>query len=805
MDQKKGIEITNRIMVYGMVQGVGFRPLVYRIAKRYGIKGTVRNTGGAVEILAQGTEEAMEHFLRELRDTEEGGHEILRVEVKRLTLSLTLLEKRKEFAIVESGDGNGLRILPPDLPVCPSCARELYDRQNRRFGNPFISCVACGPRYTIMESMPYDRGTTSMADFDLCGACHEEYSSPGNRRHHAQTISCNDCGPYLIWQEMEHTEGEAAGGKRVETSDPGTGAWQITDQGALERAIEVLRAGGILAVKGIGGYHYVCSPFMEESVRRLRLLKGREQKPFAVMFPGLGEVKAHCRVSAEEEKLLLSQARPIVLLYAPQNTMAPAVNSGSIHCGAFLPYTPLQLMLTGECGPLIMTSANRSGQPIIREDHRMLEIRSPYLAGVLYHPRRIVRPVDDSVARIVGGELQLQRRSRGYVPYPVFMSSQEELFCEGPGQSLQGDVVSLPCVEGLKGRNPMIFAAGGDLKAAFCLCRDRAAYLSQYFGDLEETAVMDEYEREAKELGALLQISPELAVCDLHPNYYSGRYAQKLGIPVLPVQHHHAHIASVMAEHGLTGPVLGIAFDGTGYGTDAGLWGGEFLLCEGGNFIRAAHLMEIPILGGDESMKDALKTATCYLSCFGLEEYIRDDRASILQAAIKQNINCVKTTSMGRLFDAAASLLGIGQYNYYEGECAILLEREALAAIHGNIPAAELPFAFTEKNEIIEIDIKPLLRELCRLRDYMDVRSLALGFHHAVVSMMVMVSNRLRSRYRISQIAISGGVFQNAVLTEKAMTELKLQGYRVWRNIAVPPGDGGISLGQAYLGRLIHL
>lgn len=773
-----------------MVQGVGFRPLVYHIAEKYGIQGTVQNTGGAVEIMAQGTEDAIGGFLKELKETKEGGHEILRLEVKEVrrpakrgNASLRAGEGAAaptgdwfdRFTIIESSGSDELRILPPDLPVCPKCAGELYDRKDRRYRNPFISCVSCGPRYTIMESMPYDRETTSMTDFDLCEACREEYTSPRSRRHHAQTISCNDCGPYLILRDREFDTGK----QEVPVGEK-----------AFERAVCLLRSGGILAVKGIGGYHYVCSPFNEESVKKLRLLKGREEKPFAVMFPKLEDIRAHCQVSKEEEQLLLSQARPIVLLCfnkayfsqvdTPKDTMAPSVNKESIYCGAFLPYTPLQLMLTDECGPLIMTSANLSGQPIIREDRRMLEIDSPYLDGVLYHTRRIVRPVDDSVARIIEGEPQLLRRSRGYVPYPVF----------------------LPRKEGFTGRAPMIFAAGGDLKAAFCLCRDQTAYLSQYFGDLEEAAVMEEYERGHRELEALLQVTPELAVCDLHPNYYSSRYAQKLGVPVLQVQHHHAHIASVIAEHSLTGPVLGIAFDGTGYGADAGLWGGEFLICEEGDFIRAAHLMEIPILGGDESMKDAMKTATCYLSCLGLEEYIRDDRAPILQAAIRQNINCVKTTSMGRLFDAVASLLGIGHYNHYEGECAILLEKEASAAIRSGVPAAQLSFTIAEKNGIIEIDIKPLLEELCRLREGTDHRSLALGFHYAVASMMVTVCNRLQSSYRISQVAISGGVFQNPVLTQKAMEVLNRQGYRIYRNIAVPPGDGGISLGQAYLGLL---
>ncbi len=780
MDQRKNLLITNRIMVYGMVQGVGFRPLVYHIAEKYGIMGTVRNLGGAVEIIAQASEQRLNEFLAELQGTAEGGHEILRISVepykpqeKNTTrkpgdLSFAGSEEIRavsfqEFTITESNSSKALRILPPDLPVCSECERELYDTKDRRYGNPFISCVACGPRYTVMEELPYDRETTTMVDYPMCEQCLDEYTSPKSRRHHAQTISCHECGPYLIFR---------AHGNQKEN------ALELLREQALLRAVELLRSGGILAVKGIGGYHFVCSPFQEESVRRLRLLKGREEKPFAVMFANMDQIMEYCEVSKEEKKLLLSRPRPIVLL-ASRKELAPSVNRGSIFTGTFLPYTPLQLMLTKECGPLVMTSGNISGQPIIREDSVMLNLETTYLDGVLYNTRRIVRSVDDSVAKIVDHDSMMIRRSRGYVPYPIWIDAEAEDQAE----------------------QPMIFAAGGDLKAAFCLYRSGAAFVSQHFGDLEETEVCNEYEQSVMDLTHLLAITPSLAVCDLHPNYYSGRFAMGLGLPVLKVQHHHAHIASVMAEHSLKGCIIGVAFDGTGYGTDGNIWGGEFLVCEGADYQRAAHLNYIPILGGDQSMKDANKTATCYLSHLGLEEYIRDERVELIKAALKQNINCIQTSSMGRLFDAVASILSIGQYNRYEGECAVLLEQEAILAESTHISASQLSIAISEKNEIIDIDVKPMLKQLCRLRDTVGVPALALGFHYAIADMIVRVCELLRVRCGSSQVALSGGVFVNSILTEKAAEKLREHGFNVYKNREVPSGDGGISLGQTYLGQ----
>ncbi len=755
MDYGTNRVITKRIRVYGIVQGVGFRPLVYHIAGQLGIKGTVRNVGGYVEITAQSNEKVLDEFLAVLKENKEQRYEITGLESEEFNC-----ESFDDFTIVKSGEAEEVSVIPPDLPVCPECMRELSDPEDRRYGNPFISCMSCGPRYTVMEDLPYDRDRTSMRDFEMCGACKMEYTSPDSRRFHAQTISCNDCGPYLIYRDNTGESGE-----------------ELLEKEAFEKTCQVIEAGGIAAVKGIGGYHLVCSPFKEETVHRLRKLKGREEKPFAVMFHSVSQIKEHCLVSEEEQALLESRARPIVLLYMRQDLMAPSTNKGSMYCGAFLPYTPLQIMLTEKLGPLIMTSANVSSQPVIREDGKMMALSSPYLDGILYNKRRIVRSVDDSVARIVDGKPQLTRRSRGYVPYPVFLSRDS------------------------KKPEAAVFAAGGDLKAAFCLYQRGNAVVSQYFGDLEEHRVMEEYERSYKDLSRLLKVKPELAVCDLHPNYYSARFAEAMGMPVLKVQHHHAHISSVMAEHGLEERVIGVAFDGTGYGTDGNIWGGEFLVCEGKDFIRAGHVSYFPILGGDQSMRDARKTASCCLLHGGLGDFVRDERKDIIKAALDHRINSILTSSVGRLFDGAASVLNIAHENRYEGECAGLLEKAAVAAEKNYVKPANLTFPLVEKGDSLELDPMLFFAEACRLGEKEDSGSLALGFHYGLAQAVLKVCVRLGDRYGSSAVALSGGVFQNGLLTERTIRLLREKGFRVYLNRAVPPNDGGISLGQIYLGR----
>lgn len=805
MDNRKNRSLTKIIRVYGIVQGVGFRPLVYRIAKKLKVNGTVRNVGGYVEIIAQAEEDILSLFLQEIKSGQEGGHEIVKLEVEDI-----VDYKFDDFIIIKSGISEEVSVIPPDLPVCPECQKELYHEADRRYLHPFISCMACGPRYTILEELPYDRNNTTMLDFSMCLDCDKEYTNTDSRRFHAQTISCHTCGPYLIYHDFSkkshstvqssHKSGQESN-VTVQGSHKSEQESNVTVQGthilgqeriemeAFDKAVNVILKGGIIAVKGIGGYHFVCSPFQEEAVQRLRKLKGREEKPFAVMFDTIEQIEACCIISEEERALLSTKARPIVLLYRHKDTMAPSTYKKSIYCGAFLPYTPLQMLLTKQCGPLIMTSANISDRPVIKGEEELLSLQSPELDGILYNKRRIIRSVDDSVAKIIDGKPQLIRRSRGYVPYPVFIQKF-------------GDSLEMPIDNQRKelSGNQTIFAAGGDLKAAFCFYQNSSAVVSQYFGDLQEITVMEEYKKSYKDLSRLLKLTPSLAVCDLHPNYYSAQYAKALELPVLQIQHHHAHIASVMAEHDLRTRVIGIAFDGTGYGTDGNIWGGEFLICEGADFIRAGQLSYTPMLGGDQSMRDARKTASCYLLHHGLEEYMMDERMDILKAALKHKMNAILSSSMGRLFDAVASVLEIAHENYYEGDCAAALEREAVLAVRNHIKPEELTFAILEKDEIIEMNPRPLLRQLSILKQTKDIGGLALGFHHAVAEAVGDICVRLSEKYHSNTVALSGGVFQNTILTELTLKVLRQKGFQVYVNITVPPNDGGISLGQAYLG-----
>ena len=761
MDKEKYEVITKKVIVSGIVQGVGFRPLTFRVAKRHEIFGTVQNIGGMVEIITQSSEQVFNEFLDDLKTTECEGCEIINIEIEDFITSE--LELYTEFKIIESISNDEISIIPPDLSTCENCTNELHTKSNRRFKNPFISCMSCGPRYTIIEKLPYDRNNTTMMDFDMCPSCREEYTSPLSRRFHAQTISCNDCGPYLILSEFKNNEYD-----------------HLINIQAFENAVNIINSGGIIAVKGVGGYHFACSPFKEETVHNLRKLKGREEKPFAVMFESVESVREYCEVSKEEQMLLGSKARPIVLLYSDNKKMAESTYKDSIYCGAFLPYTPLQIMLIEKCGPLIMTSANISNKPIIKEDNEMLSIRTSLLQGVLYNTRRIIRSVDDSVAKVFDGKAQLIRRSRGYVPYPVFLPQDDKLTDHN--------------------KSPQIFAAGGDLKSAFCLYNKGSAVVSQYFGDLEEQTVFDEYKESVGDLSKLLKISPDIAICDLHPNYFSSRYVQTLGIPVLYVQHHHAHIASVMAEHNLKKRVIGIAFDGTGYGTDGNIWGSEFMICEGADFNRVAHLKYTPILGGDQSMRDAKKTATCFLLNAGLFEFINDDRSDIIAAALKNNINTVLSSSMGRLFDVIACLLGIQDENHYEGECASDLEKAAVLADRSSMTPQRMEFSIKQDEGMTEIDPLPVLELICRLRGHVELGSLALGFHYAIADVVLNICEKIRLEQNIDMVAISGGVFQNTVLSKRVLKVLRDNKFHVYYNISVPPNDGSISLGQTYIG-----
>ena len=712
-------KVTERIRLWGIVQGVGFRPFVAKIAHRMEMRGEVLNMGGLVEIVVTDSPQRIDAFVKAIEVEKPAPAEI--VHIKRTREATRRFE---EFTILDSGYGaDEAAMIPADLSICPSCLGEMRDPENPRFGHPFISCMVCGPRYTIIDRIPYDRENTTMIDFPMCDFCEKEYTDLHNRRYHAQTISCHDCGPVLSMD---------------------------TDEGA-----GLLQAGEVIAFKSMGGYNLICDLHNDRAVAKLREIKKREQKPFAVMFQDMAQIKAYCFVSEVEEKLLVSSAKPILLLEHRPSDSKEIQKSRFI--GAFLPSMGAQHLLLDRISPLIVTSANRSEMPIIKEDDEMRALmrREPLIRGIIYNRRRIQVRVDDSVVRAIDGQPQMIRRAKGYAPVPLYVKT---------------DYVGC------------ILATGGQLKTSFALSKGSFVYMSQYIGDMDSLENQIIYESNVHRMAELFRIKPELVVCDLHPRYYTTAFAQEQGLPVLRVQHHHAHVASVMAEHQLEGKVIGVSFDGTGYGTDGAIWGGEFLLCQGSSFERADHLRYVKMLGGDSSMKEGWKSAVSYLHAWenGYREQgegIAVDLSDIIafaagrswpgealaKKALEAGINTIESSSMGRLFDAVSALLGIKERNDYEGQCAILLEDAAANPGAGRANA------------------------------------LALAFHKQVARMILDACLRIREKTGAYQVALTGGVFQNKILTEESLALLRAHKFEPYYNVSVSPNDGGIALGQAYI------
>lgn len=763
------------ITIVGLVQGVGFRPYVARLAQKWRVHGEVRNDGGAVNINAAAPPASLDAFINDLTRDPPENSEIIHMSVEENGLFEQETGNEPEgFRIVESVEGRkDIIILPPDLPVCDTCLAEMHDPNDRRHLHPFISCTNCGPRYSIINSAPYDRQNTSMDIFPLCESCGQEYEEKDNRRLHAQTVSCHDCGPALLL-----------------LSETGL----VKGHETLDKAVSLLKDEGILAVKGIGGYHFICNPSSDRAVLDLRRMKAREQKPFAVCYPDMIAVKRHHEVSAREEELLRSKARPIVLLerkdflcgdnlhedpeHGHSCAISRYVSQNSRYTGAFLPYTPVLHMITEQFGPVVATSANITDSPIIFRDRDIREFKSPYLKGILTHGREIVTNQDDSVAWVVNGEAQVLRRSRGYVPLPVHISSL-----------------------GAADMDTTVFAAGGHLKSTFCFQKGHYAFLSQYLGDLGSLESYDAYRENVAHMKDLLRLEPVLAVCDLHPDYQSTDFVRESGMEYIGVQHHHAHTAAVMAEHGLTDPVIGVSFDGTGYGTDGAVWGGEFLICNEENFTRAGHLKYMPILAGDESMRDVAKTAICFLEGLELGGIIADERYPVIKAALKKGFGVIPTSSMGRLFDAVSAILGLCSYSRYEGEAAILLENAASSILRNGSFPYEMNFDIIKRDGTFVLDSGRMLNTLVEAHQKGEsAASLALGFHRAVVNAVIGVCGGLREEYSIGIVALSGGVFQNRILAEEITYGLLREGFRVYSGREIPPNDSGISLGQAYIG-----
>lgn len=769
-------EQSERIKLWGIVQGVGFRPYVAKTAAQLGMKGQVLNIGGLVEITVTDTPLRITEFIDTLIKNKPVPAEI--VHIKRESVSYREFDS---FTIIKSGAGDDeAAMLPADLAICPDCLQELYESENPRYLHPFISCMVCGPRYTIIDRIPYDRENTSMVDFPMCSFCESQYTALNDRRYHAQTISCHECGPQLIWKENQHHAPDSGIDQISGSGDFSSASCKAAhirrDAAVLDHAAEVLRNGGVIAFKSVGGYNLLADPLNDEAVTRLRKIKNREAKPFAVMFRDTDQIKEFCFVNDTEEKLLNSSARPIILLEHRDLPYDEIRRSRFI--GSFLPSFAAQYMLLDRISPLIFTSANLSDMPMIKDETEMSAMMeaNPLIDGMIYNTRQIRVRADDSVVRVIDDQPQMIRRSKGYVPVPLYIDSAPS------GKT-------------------MIFAAGSQLKNSFALTKGPFTYISQFFGDMDTVENQQLYENNVSRLKELFRVRPEAVVCDMHPLYYTTVFAEKYaaenGLPLIKVQHHHAHVASVMAENDLKGKVIGVSFDGTGYGTDGHIWGGEFFLCENGDTKRMSHLKYIDMIGGDASVKDARRSALSYIHAFengymsadppgadiegsreiavdisdiiayGRERLLSMPDAKLVTAALRSGINTVKSSSMGRLFDGVSSLLGIKDHSDYEGQCAIMLEDAA---------------AFAQKHPGAD-----------------HASDLALAFHQSVIDMIIDQCMTIRDESGASQVALTGGTFQNKILMEGVLNQLRSCGFSPYYNISVSPNDGGIALGQAYV------
>lgn len=752
-----GVATTERlamlVRVRGVVQGVGFRPFVHRLAARNALDGWVRNRADGVEIMVAGAQDAIEAFVHELHaESPPLAH------IAQLETTPCVAEDAGPFAIVVSTDELLERqAVAPDVAMCEGCARELYDPANRRFRYPFITCTDCGPRYSVIERMPYDRERTSMRTFTQCDACREEYETPGDRRHHSETNSCAACGPRLTL--VAHR-----GIKRGDS--------------CLPAAAQLLREGAILALRGLGGFHLAVDATNDEAVRRLRQAKRRDAKPFAVMVRTMNDARLVAEMSDVEAALLAARERPIVVVPRGHRwTLAPSVAPGMTTVGLMLAYTPLHHLLLDLAGvPLVMTSGNVSDEPICASEEEARSRLEQIADGYLLHDREIVARVDDSVVRVAASAPLFLRRARGFAPLPVPL----------PIAARAG-----------------ILAVGAHLKNTVTLAADRAAYVSPHVGDLDTLETLLHFRQTIDRMADLFRIEPAIVAHDLHPGYRSTAEAMRReGVTRVAVQHHHAHIAAVCAEHGVTERVVGVAYDGTGYGDDGTAWGAEILVADLVSYERVAHLRTAPLPGSDLAVRTPWRSALGYLSLepsltplFGRALEGVDSRALyVARRQTERGINAPAASSMGRLFDAAAAVLGVRHEVRFEGQAA--MELEALAGTYRG-ELLPLPITSGSQGQLV-LDPLPLLAALGeRAARGMAVEALAAAFHDSVVAATVDVVRSICEHYAVGMVALGGGTFQNARLLSSVCDKLAAAGLRVLVPRLLPPNDGGISYGQA--------
>ena len=794
------------IRVFGIVQGVGFRPTVKRHADACDIAGSVSNKGPYVEIFAEGSEECVHSFIKQIQEEPPKRAVILKLDVENVESGEDGIHKvesetdsKEKFQIIESEKEEGEIFVSPDIAICPECKKELYDKNDRRYLHPFINCTCCGPRLTILDSMPYDRVRTSMGEFPMCEKCEYEYTHAETRRFDAQPVCCNDCGPevYLL-------------GRKERGAD------------AIRYTRKVISEGGIVAVKGIGGFHLCCDAAKEETVARLRQRKKRPMKPFAVMMKDLDVVRRECETEPHLEEILDGHQKPIILLPKKEGgTLCESVAPDNPKIGVMLPYAPVQLLLfdyqdetkVSDC--LVMTSANTSGAPICRDDEDALNELSGLCDVILSHDRKIRLRADDTVMDFYRGEPYMIRRSRGYAPLPFMM-----------GNEFKGQVL----------------AVGGELKNAFCIGKNQLFYPSPYIGDMGDVRTVKALKESVKRMEELLETKPQIVACDMHPSYNTRAAAEEMGLPVFLVQHHYAHILSCMAENEWTTEkrVIGVSFDGTGYGTDGTIWGGEILLADYDSFTRWGCIEPFAQTGGDASAKEGWRIAVSLLGkIYGQENALLiietlglcEPKLAKLQFTMEERgINTVQSTSAGRLFDAVSAILDIRKYSTFEGEASTSLQFAAekwLDAQKKKIAGSE-DFAesgiitdygelksssdvaqksVVEKNNSINQNIKADLYYLPTLSLVKEVaerklagensNQLALHFHRRLAGMIVSACEKAREEIGINTVALSGGVYQNKLLLDYSVTMLEERGFHVLRHHLLPPNDGGISLGQA--------
>lgn len=778
------------IRIRGIVQGVGFRPFIYRLAKEHGLGGWVYNDSEGVLVELIGNSEIINNFVDDIVKKAPRASVIDSIEPLDLA-EVGETEESLDFSILQSPIGaEHETLISPDLAICHECKREILDENNRRYGYSFTNCTNCGPRYSIIEDIPYDRPFTTMRDFKMCPDCQREYEDPMDRRFHAQPNACEKCGPEYTYVEAEFVD---------KLSQRDRGRFSQKGKDAVESAVKAVSQGQIVAIKGIGGYHLACDGTNEYACKKLRSRKQREDKSFAVMCGSIERAAELCEIGPEEQQLLESPTAPIVLLRKKpeaDRVLAKAVAPGNPWLGVMLPYAPVHVLMLKKHDVWVMTSANKSQEPIAYKDEAAFSQLSGIADAFLTNNREIAHRVDDSVTRVLAGEPYLIRRSRGYAPSPVIL-------CDGLNKS------------------PEVLACGAELKNTFCVTKGRKAFISEHIGDLENQAVLNSYTETISHYERIFSTTPKVIAVDMHPDYMSSSYgrerAEKEGIPIIELQHHYSHIASVLAEHGVTKPVLGAAFDGTGYGDDGNIWGGEFLLADLTGYKRMAQFEYVPLPGGNRAAKEPWRQALWVLA--GLycgvrqgepvsKEKLRECETvlkakfpefmeslpkgwTMLLQATASRLNAPLSSSVGRLFDTAAAILGVRNVNNYEGQAAVELE---LLARQSRDHKGVVPFYVKNQNDQLRINFMPVMKILAEAENKANA---AMVFHNTLAEATVLVFRELRNKTGIRTVALSGGVFQNRLLLELLIPRLRDEGFTVLLNRQVPPNDGGLALGQA--------